>query len=156
MMSTEQDNGTTTNGLPDTATRRNQRLMAVLVTVGATVIAWFFIEVVGNVDLRSPGFEGYEEGRDVGIASVILTSGAASLAAWGLLAATERWTTHSRRIWLILVAAIFLLSLGGPFSGTGLDTGDRWWLFSLHIVTAAVLIPALYRTIPKPPTQERT
>ena len=58
------------------------------------------------------------------------------------------------RGWTVLAAAGFVLSLGGPMSGAGIETSGRVLLLALHVIVAAVLIPLLYRTAATPP--ERT
>jgi hypothetical protein len=59
----------------------------------------------------------------------------------------ERYTARPGRWWIIIAVGAFVLSLGGPMSGTGLDNTERALLVLLHLVVALVLIPLLYRTI---------
>jgi hypothetical protein len=123
------------------------RLHAMAAAVLAPAVTWLLIEMAG-VDLRSPGFEGNPQGFEINLLAVVVASGLASLAAWALLLLTTRWSQHPRRIWMTFAILGFVLSLGGPFTGTGIDTADRWLLALLHVVTAAVLIPLMSRTIP--------
>lgn len=134
--------------------KRGKRLGAVIAAVAAAVAGWLLIEVVAGVDLRAPAFDARTGSQDIGLSAVLLTSLVASLAAWGLLAVSERYLPRSRRIWTVLAAAGLVLSLGGPMSGTDIETSRRVLLLALHVIVAAVLIPILYRTATTPP--ERT
>ena len=124
---------------------RWQRLVAVIVAVAATLATFAVIEVATGVALQSPGF-GSSGAQDLGFAEVLVASALAGVAAWGLLALLERWTRRPRRYWTILVTLGFVISAGGPLSGTGITQSNRWLLLLLHVVVAAVLIPLLYRT----------
>jgi hypothetical protein len=85
------------------------------------------------------------------LVAAVLTSLVASLAAWLLLAVSERYlTSRARTVWTILAMAGFVVSLGGPMSGTGIDATDRALLGVLHVIVAAVLIPLLYLTAAAP------
>ncbi|MGH8915074.1 MAG: DUF6069 family protein [Acidimicrobiia bacterium] len=138
---------TTANGATLPARRaRGGRLRAVVAAVLAAGAGWTVVEVLGGVDLRAPAFDGSGAGQDVGLVAVVLTSLVASLSAWGLLAVLERYLVRARRIWTVLVLTGFVISLGGPMSGTGIDATDRALLAVLHLIVAAVLIPLLYRT----------
>jgi hypothetical protein len=79
---------------------------------------------------------------------VTVTSGVASLAAWGLLALLERLTAHPRTLWTAIAVLALLISLGGPLSGTGITSANRVALALMHLSVAAVLIPLLPRTAP--------
>lgn len=133
---------------------RGRRLWAVIAAVAAAVAGWFLIEAMAGVDLRAPAFDPRTGSQDIGLAAVVVTSLVASLAAWALLAVLERYVIRSRRIWTVLAAAGFVVSLGGPMSGTGIEASGRVLLLALHVIVAAVLIPLLYRTAVTP--QERT
>ena len=139
-------NETTTTTTGTASRRRSRRLRAVAAGVLAAVVGWVIIEGVAGVDLRAPAFDGTTATQDIGLGAVIFTSLIASLAAWGLLAALERYSSRPRRDWTILAVAGLVLSLGGPLSGTGIDATERGLLALLHLIVAAVLIPLLYRT----------
>jgi len=128
-----------------------RRLRGVIAAALAAVAGWILIEVLGGVDLRAPAFDGSGAGQDVGLVAAVLTSLVASLAAWLLLAVSERHlTSRARTVWTILAMAGFVVSLGGPMSGTGIDATDRALLGVLHVIVAAVLIPLLYLTAAAP------
>jgi hypothetical protein len=110
------------------------------------VVGWILIEVVAGIDLRAPAFDETTAGQDVGIGAVIFVGLIASLSTWALLAGVERYSRRSRSIWLTLTIVGLLLSLGGPLSGTGINSANRGLLVLLHMILAATLIPLLYRT----------
>jgi hypothetical protein len=122
------------------------RSVAVGAAVLAAVAGWVILEEVAGLDLRTPAFGESPAGQDITVAAVAVTAAVGSLAAWGLLALLERRTTRSQRNWLALVLTGFLISLMGPLSGTGITAGQRGALVLLHILTAAISIPLLYRS----------
>lgn len=136
---------TTTVAAPDAATRR-ARLLAVVAAVSAALILWAVIELAFGLDLRGPASA--TEALDVGPAQVVVGSLLAALAGWGLLAALERFTSRARDLWALVAVVVVIGSLGGPLSGTGVTTANRWALVGFHLVVGAVLIPLLYRTSP--------
>jgi hypothetical protein len=82
--------------------------------------------------------------QGVGIASVVLSSLAASLAGWGLLAILERRFARARTIWTVIAIAVLLASLSVPLSA-GTTTTAKVSLAMMHLAVAAVLIPTLRR-----------
>jgi hypothetical protein len=58
-----------------------------------------------------PGPGGTGETHDVGVGTVAVTSGAASLAGWALLALLEKVTRRAVAIWTAVASVVFLLSL---------------------------------------------
>jgi Family of unknown function (DUF6069) len=119
------------------------RLLAVAAAMAGALLGWTLITQVAGVDLRAPDFGGSGGTAAVGLAQVVLVTGLAGLAAWGLLALLERRTHGARRLWLGLAMLGFLLSLGGPLSGDGVTSADRGLLIALHAAVAVVLIPLL-------------
>ena len=138
---------TTRVAAPDAASRRRARLVAVVAAVGAALALWAVVELVFDHDLRGP-VAGAATVLDVGPAQVLAGSLLAALAGWGLLALLERFTARARDLWAVIAVVFMIGSLGGPLSGTGVTTADRWALVGLHLVVGAVLIPLLYRTSP--------
>lgn len=136
-----------TTSVQSRSTTRVRRSRAVIAAVAAACGAWLLIEGSGEVDLQAPASIGDASGQDIGLLSVLFASLAASLAGWLALGLIERYTARPGRWWIIIALGAFLLSLGGPLSGTGLDNTDRALLTLLHLVVAVVLIPLLYRTI---------
>lgn len=130
--------------------RGGTRLATVAATVSAAEVLWVLLDVMVGIDLRSPAFEGVGRTPDIGPLEVALASGAASLAAWGLLAAMERMVRRARTFWSAAAVLAFVGSLGGPLSGTGITAANRAGLVVLHLAVAALLIPGLYRTSPAP------
>lgn len=70
------------------------------------------------------------------------------LAGWGLLALLERVAARARDLWAVIAVVVLIGSLGGPLSGTGVTTANRWALVGLHLVVGVVLVRLLYRTSP--------
>src|SRR5215207_3995488 len=132
----------------DAATRRRARLLAVVGAVSAALIFWAVVELAFGLDLRGPAAGAATETSDVGPAQVLTASLLAALAGWGLLAVLERLTSRARGLWSLVAVVVVIRSLGGPLSGTGVTTANRWALVGLHLVVGAVLIPLLYRTSP--------
>jgi Family of unknown function (DUF6069) len=139
---------TTTVAAPDAATRRRARLLAVAAAVGAALTLWAVVELAFDHDLRGPASGAATEALDVGPAQVLVGSLLAALAGWGLLALLERFTARAHDLWALIAVVFMIGSLGGPLSGTGVTTADRWGLVGLHLVVGVVLIPLLYRTSP--------
>jgi Family of unknown function (DUF6069) len=133
---------------PEAATRRRARLLAVAGAGGAALALWAVVELAFGHDLRGPAFATNAEPSDVGPAQVLVVSLLAALAGWGLLAVLERFTARARELWAGIAVVVVIGSLGGPLSGTGVTTADRWGLVGFHLVVGAVLIPTLYRTSP--------
>ena len=82
--------------------------------------------------------------QDVGIAAVVVSSLAGSLAGWGLLALLERRFARARTIWTAIAIAVLLVSFSLPISA-GTTTTTRVSLAMMHLAVAAVLIPTLRR-----------
>jgi Family of unknown function (DUF6069) len=134
----------------ETRRRRMFRLLAVAGAIGAALGLWAIIELGFGFDLRSPGeaFGGGKGTSDVGPAQVIIASAVGSLTGWALLAFLERFT-RARAAWWVGIALLALLaSLGGPLSGIGIAAGNRVALVSMHLLVAAIVIPALYLSSP--------
>lgn len=125
--------------------RRRRRITAVLAAVLGAVVMWALARYAFGVDLRSPAM-GSQASYQINVGIVIALSAVASLAGWALLAVLERVTSRPRTIWTVVAVVVFLISLGGPQSGTGISTENRLMLTLIHLVVAAVLIPTLART----------
>lgn len=122
-----------------------RRLLVVLATMAAAALVWAIVEVGFGYDLRAPSMGG-APGMDIGSAAVLASSGVAGLAAWGSLAALERWSPRPHLVWTVLATLVFLISLGAPLSGEGIDPANRAALVGLHAVVAMGLIRGLATT----------
>lgn len=123
----------------------SQRIVAVLVAALAGVLAWVLIEPVGGVDLMGPARSSRPQ-LDINAVAVAMSALVSTLIGWGVLALMERRARNPRRAILIFAVVGTILSLGAPFSGGGIDTGQRMLLLLLHLVVAAVFIPLMART----------
>jgi hypothetical protein len=129
---------------------RTLRVLTVAVAVVAALTAWILIEQVIGLDLRSPVLPSTGEQVDIGFVEVAVTSLAASLAAWALLALLERFIPRPRSTWTILLIGALLVSLLGPLTGTGVEFGVRVALVFLHLLVAAALLVCMRPTIKEP------
>lgn len=136
----------------DTGQRRKLRAVVVAVAVVAAVVWWAVVEYAVGLDLKAP-ISGGAPQMDVGVVQVIVSSLFAGLAAWALLALLERFVGPARTMWTVIAVVMLLLSLGAPFSGTGVTTGNRLSLAAEHILVGAILIVGLYRTARSGPRQ---
>lgn len=124
---------------------RRVRALGVAVAVLAALAVWALAVAVLDVDVRvAPGGG---EAQPVGAVAVAGSSLLAGLAGWGLLALLERVTARARPLWTGVAVAVAALSLLGPQAGV--TTGATVVLVVLHVVVAAVLIPALATTSPR-------
>ena len=128
----------------------SRRVLAVIIAVVAGVLAWFLVEEVGGVDLAGPGMSGRPP-IDITAVPVGISALVATLVGWGLLALIERRARNPRRTWTVVVVILAVLSLGAPFSGSGIETSRRLSLALLHVVVAVVFIPLMARTAPEVP-----
>lgn len=122
--------------------RRRGRALAVLAATAATLLVWVLAVPLAGVDLAArPG--GTEQTvTPVAVAVATLLAG---LAAWGLLALLEKFTTRSRVVWTGVAVVVLLVSLAGPLGG-GVGTAATVTLVAMHLVAAIVLVPLLLRT----------
>jgi predicted permease len=116
----------------------------VAAATAAAVIIWSVAELAG-MHLRQPGF-GSKSAITLNVAIVIVVTAVVSLAGWALLAILEHRTARARAIWTAVAVVVTLLSLGGPFSGHGVSTGNRLVLGLIHLTVATVVITGLRRT----------
>ena len=125
---------------------RQLRLLAAPAAALAAVGVWAVAELAFGLELRQPAFGSGQRPQDLGAPFVALVSAFAALAGWATLAATERFTARARRGWATVAAAVLLLSLGAPLSGTGVSTANRLCLVLMHLVVGAVVIALLSRS----------
>lgn len=84
--------------------------------------------------------------QQIGPAVVVFATVLAGLAGWGLLAALERWTARAWVAWRMIALVVLALSLVGPLTG-GRTAAATAALVGMHLAAAAVLIPALARSV---------
>ncbi|MEW1754595.1 DUF6069 family protein [Streptomyces angustmyceticus] len=122
---------------------RSARFLAVLGTVAATLVVWVIATVLLGVTLDARMKPGAAV-QHIGPAAVVLASLVVGLAAWALLALLERLTARARRVWTVVAVVVLVLSLIAPLQ-SGVTTGAKVTLLCMHLVAAAVLVPALAR-----------
>lgn len=125
------------------ASPRRRRLLTVGAAVAAAVIIWSVAELAG-MHLRQPT-TGTGPAMALNVGFVIAVSAIASGAGWALLALLEHFTSRARAIWTTVAVVFLVLSLGGPFSGHGVSTGNRLLLGLIHVVVGAIVIIGLPR-----------
>lgn len=116
-----------------------------LLVVGASAILATLVFLVASAatdTLRTPAMNG-QPSTELNAGFVFFVALFASLLGWGLLALLEKVSAKGRLIWTVVATVALLLSLGAPFSGTGISTGNRVVLLLLHLAVGAVLIPFL-------------
>lgn len=122
----------------------------VVAGVVVALVVWAVASVAVD-DLRQPGF-GTAPSQHLGAGVVAATSLIGGLLGWAALTVVERFTARGRTLWLAIVSAALLLSLGGPLSGGGVSHGNRAALALLHLAVALVVIPLLFRTSSSSPS----
>ena len=115
-------------------------------TVAAALVWVVAVPVLGH-DLLVPG-RGDRDPMEITLPLVVGTALVASLAGWGLLEVLERVTRRAAAVWRAVAALALLVSFAPPLLTEGIDTGTRVTLAMMHVVVAAVLIPALPRARP--------
>ena len=138
-------------GAPGTETRAAGRVrwraaVTAVATVAAALVWVLAVPVLGH-DLLVPG-RGDRDPMEITLPLVVGTALVASLAGWGLLEVLERVTRRAAAVWRAVAALALLVSFAPPLLTEGIDTGTRVTLAMMHVVVAAVLIPALPRARP--------
>lgn len=131
------------------ARARGERVGAVAAALATAIALWAIIVRAAGVDLQTPVFSANRTPSALSLDAIVATVLVASLLSWLTLAITERVSSSPRRNWAALAIVGFVISLGGPLSGHGVSVGDRLSLAAFHLLTAAVLIPMLIRSIPR-------
>lgn len=128
-----------------TTARTRPRLVATVAAVAAALALWALAALAFGIEVNAPAM-GDQPVQPIGPAQVAISSAAGALVGWGVLALLERFTARAHRIWLAVVVAGTLLSLGAPLTGAGIEAANRAVLATLHLAVATVLVPPLYRT----------
>ena len=121
--------------------RVRHRLIAVAVAVAAPLIVWVVASLAGaSLEVTSP----LAGTMRIDALLVIVTAVALALAAWGVLALLERFTSNARRVWTIIAVAVLVLSVP-PLAFLDATVGTKVALAVMHVVTGLVLIFMLRR-----------
>jgi uncharacterized protein DUF6069 len=121
--------------------RRNRILGVVGATLAAVAVWAIEVPLLG---IRLLTQFGNTAPQSIGIALVVVSALAGSLAGWGLLALLERRFARARTIWTGIAIAVLLVSFSAPISA-GTTTTTKVALLMMHLAVAAVLIPTLRR-----------
>ncbi|MFJ5048520.1 DUF6069 family protein [Streptomyces sp. NPDC088719] len=120
---------------------RRRRAATVLVAVLVPVLVWLVTDPVLGHRLRITD-PAAQETLDIGLFPVVLLALLVSLAGWGLLAVLERFTRRPRLLWIVVAAAVLLLSFL-PLTGSDMAGGTRAVLALMHVIVGAVLVAGL-------------
>lgn len=125
----------TTTTTPTAGTDRTARRLAGLLAAPVAALATRLVLTQGlGVELRAGG--------PVSWASVLMAAFGAGAVGWLALVALERLGGNVRRRWVMIALAVLVLSLLGPLT-EGATTAAGLGLATLHLVVAAVIIPAM-------------
>jgi hypothetical protein len=120
---------------PGPVRRRRRRGITVVGTVAAAMVAWVIaVPVAGTaLGVATASGAGQVSGLDVAVAAT-----AAAVAAWLLMAALERWTSHAQLVWTVSACAALALSLLGPLRAQTDQAAAA--LMAFHMLVALILI----------------
>lgn len=104
----------------------------------ATIAVWGIAQTVAGLNVRL----GSGSVRHVGVASVLLVSVLAALAAIATRQVAERTLARPRRVWTRAALIAVVVSLAGPLSA-GTTVATKLSLAAMHLAVAAVLIATL-------------
>lgn len=122
-------------------TRR--RLTTVVAAVLAAVVVFYIETLLLGIDLATPTLDD-QASREITVFTVINVAVTASLIAWIGMAMLEGMiNTKARVTWTVIAVVAFVVSLAGPFAGSGLELSTRFGLAAMHVVVAAILIPLI-------------
>jgi len=119
-------------------------LLAALAAMAATTLAAALAQVIG-VDFEIP-----DGGETIPLAGFAVVTGFFSAVGIVIAVALRRWSAHPTERFLWTAVSLTVISLIPP-SISGADTATVAALLGLHLVAAAVMIPALARSL-RPPT----
>ena len=128
-----------------TETRKYRRLMttgllATLAAMAAVTLAAAIAKAVG-VDFQLPGAD-----EPIPLPGFAVVTGIFSLVGVLIAAALLRWTTAPAKRFAQTTVTLTAISLIAPVL-TGADAGTVTALIALHLIAAAVMVPALTTTL---------
>jgi hypothetical protein len=85
------------------------------------------------------------EDQTIGFTQVAFVTAMSGLVGWGLLALLERSAARPVTVWTIIAIVALGLSMLGPIDGA-VNTSSLIVLTIMHIVAAAIIIPAMRNT----------
>ncbi len=124
---------------------RRLRLYGVVAAVVLAAVTWVLGAQAFGAEMVVE--DGAGKAIEIGIGPVLFMATVWSLVGWAGLEILERFTRHARLIWTIVAGVVIVatfIPLAGPMSG-----GTRATLAVLHVVVAAPLIAAFWRSAPQ-------
>jgi hypothetical protein len=115
-------------------------VLAMLVAMAATTLAATLARA-GGVSLHLPG-----AAEPIPVAGVGVMTGIFSLVGIVIALAVRRWAVRPAERWVQVAVALTTLSLVPPLL-TGAGPATTVTLMALHLIAAAVMIPALARSL---------
>jgi hypothetical protein len=112
--------------------------LAVACAALVTIAVWGIAQTVAGLNVRL----GSGSASHVGVASVLLVSVLAALAAIATRQGAERTLTRPRRVWTRTALIVLVVSLAGPLSA-GTTVAIELCLAAMHLAAGAVLIATL-------------
>src|SRR5688572_23882369 len=111
---------TRSTGARGVAVKRSRWKRRLVVVVAATIapLIVYLVTLAVGADVDTPELPG-QAAAPVSPVLIIADGIVAGLLGWALLAILERFTRKARVIWTVIAVVVFLLSLSGPMSGTG-------------------------------------
>ena len=115
-------------------------ILATLGAVAATTLAAALAQAAGV------GFEIPDGGETIPLPGFAVVTGFFSIVGIVIAVALRRWSAHPARRFVVTAVSLTAISLVPPLL-SGADTATTVALLGLHLVAAAVMIPALTRSL---------
>jgi Family of unknown function (DUF6069) len=125
------------------------RFAAMHAGIPAAAAVWLIARVGLGLQVRTPGFAPGQHPMHLGLALALIASALAGAVAWAAVKVIERIARRPRRAWVAVGLIAMALSLSAPLAGHGITMSSRLTLVCMHLLVAAVLIPAFALTVGK-------
>ena len=141
----QRSTSSTSGTSPHTTRTAGRRGLTVTVAVLAALAVWAI--ATGGLGLDLVVEPGTSSAQTVGAMAVLVTSLAAGLAGWGILALLERYAAaRALRVWQVGAVLAFLVSLVPILTPGTTDGATRACLLLLHGVVAAAVVIGMTRS----------
>lgn len=121
-------------------------IIAAIVTVVLNLVVYFIGDRAGWIPDELPG-----TAETFGIPAIIISTLIPIIGGGVVLTLLIHATTHPVRMFCMIAAVVFIVTLVGPLSVAGASTSFRSFLVILHVITAAVGIVLLIRDVAEEP-----